>query len=107
MAIGTMTLAAFLPQISSANGFTGAQFAEWDVTNQDSYIETSVTMAGVVIAQTNPSQASCVNDWYFKDRASLARNPEIRKTIVAYGDAHPSGIILAILIRECGALDGS
>ncbi|QBF32337.1 hypothetical protein [Thalassococcus sp. S3] len=93
------------PQQSLAEGFTGAEFATWSEASQNSYIETSVTMAGVVFTQTHLGKASCVNDWYFADDAWKTRNSDIRDAIAAYRDAHPSGVILALIIRECGALD--
>ena len=106
--VGASTVSILLagyPQLGVAEGFTGAEFATWSEASQDSYIETSVTMAGVVFTQTHPEKATCVNDWYFADRAWERRNLEIRETIAAYPDGHPSGIILAVILRECGPID--
>ena len=103
-AIAIVVTIAIHPQESRADVFTGREFASWAVASQDSYIETSVTMAGVVLTQVKPQAATCVNDWYFKDRVWERRNPEIRKQIVAHAESHPSGVILAVIFQACGAL---
>ncbi len=77
----------------------------WPEASQNSFIETSVTMAGVVFTQTYPEKAVCLNDWYFADEAWVRRNPEIREMIAAYPDGHPSGVILALILRDCGGFD--
>lgn len=93
------------PQVSKAEGFIGNDFAEWDVESQDSYIQTSVTMAGVVLTQIKPERSSCIDDWYFGDAQKDARNAHIRETIAQYGAYHPSGTILAILLEACGTIN--
>lgn len=103
MAVGCT--AAINPHVSKAEGFTGADFAGWEVASQDSYIQTSVTMAGVVLTQVKPERSSCIDDWYFGDAQKDARNAHIRKAIAQYGDYHPSGTILAILLEACGAIN--
>lgn len=102
MAVGIIT--AIYPQEIKAEGFTGADFSAWEISSQDSYIQTSITMAGVVLAQLQPDTARCLNDWYFAEDQSSARNKFIRETIASYQDYHPSGVILAIIAEECGAL---
>ncbi|MEM6890782.1 MAG: hypothetical protein AAGA74_16210 [Pseudomonadota bacterium] len=101
-AISLGIVAAFRPQVSAAEGFTGVEFNAWETSAQDSYIQTSMTMVGVVLAQLQPDKARCINDWYFADGQSSARNSFIRKTIASYQDYHPSGVILAIVAEECG-----
>ena len=94
--------AAFIhPQESAADGFTGADFARWSTDSQDSYIQTSMTMAGVVFARTEPQVATCINDWYFSGDRLQARNEKIRGTIIRYLDHHPAGVILAMILQEC------
>lgn len=93
------------PQISNAEGFTGEDFAKWSEGSQDSYIETSVTMAGVIFSQTNRDVADCINGWYFDEGVQAERNPQIRETISHYKRNHPSGVIFALIIKECGPLN--
>lgn len=104
-ATGLLIMAMIHPQESRAGGFTGAEFADWSRTAQDSYIQTSVTMAGVVLTQTHPTVSTCIDEWYLGEGAQAARNETIRSTIDKFGDHHPSGVILAVLLQACGPLE--
>ena len=103
-AMGLCVLAGFYPQDSKADGFTGKDFASWTEAGQDSFIQASVTMAGVVLSRVEPAKARCVDAWYSNENKSQ-RNASVRDIIKAYGDYHPSGTILAIIEQECGALN--
>ncbi|MEM6914753.1 MAG: hypothetical protein AAF511_12330 [Pseudomonadota bacterium] len=105
LAIAAISVAVIYPQTSLAEGFTGADFATWSAKSQDSYIQSSLTMAGVVLTQTHPSVARCLNDWYAAGETLADRNDLVRDTIVAYEEAHPAGVIMAVILRECGPLD--
>lgn len=94
----------FYPQNSLADAFTGKDFSKWSETGQDSFIQASVTMAGVVLTRTQPDKARCIDGWYGGDDKKAERNASIRKTIADYGDYHPSGTILAIIEQACGPL---
>lgn len=101
LAIGMM----FCPQDSTAQGFTGTDFAEWSEEEQDGYIQTSVTMVGVVMTQIRPEVSRCIDGWYWGDGRKAERNAFIRETITGHAvDYHPAGTILAILIDQCGPL---
>lgn len=100
LAIGMM----FCPQDSTAQGFTGTDFAEWPQASQDSYIQTSIMMAGAVITQIRPEISRCIDGWYWGDGRKAERNAFVRETIASYPDYHPSGTILAILFDVCGSL---
>lgn len=102
-AIGLIAGALIYPQETAAEGFTGEVFATWSRSSQDSYIQTSVMMAGVVLTRIKPSASNCIDAWYFKEPKE-ERNRYISETIVTYTDYHPSGVILAIIEQECGAL---
>lgn len=99
-----MTVVTAFPQISAADGFTGSAFGKWPGTSQDGYIQSSIMMAGVIGAQVKPSVARCIDAWYFADDASKARvNDDVRNTITKFPDHHPSGVILAVIQKKCGA----
>lgn len=99
-----MTGAMIYPQISLAEGFTGEDFAAWPTVSQDSYIQSSVMMAGVIGAQVKPEISRCIDGWYFADEATKAeRNDSIRQVIAGYETYHPSGVILALIQQDCGA----
>ncbi|AZV79057.1 hypothetical protein EBB79_15045 [Parasedimentitalea marina] len=94
-------ICAIYPQESAAEGFTGSEFTEWSEAGQNNYIETSVTMAGMVFSQTHPSVATCINYWYFASASGDSEVKMIRDTVEQYNTAHPSGVILAVILREC------
>lgn len=103
-AITALALASIYPQETSAGGFTGTEFTTWKVESQDSYIQTSMTMAGVVLTQTHPDTARCLNDWYFAGENLQKRNRAIRQAITAHEAAHPAGVMMALILKECGPL---
>lgn len=87
-----------------AERFSGAAFADWSQVSQDSYIQSSVMMAGVIGTQVKPEISRCIDAWYFETAAIKAeRNEMIRETIVGFADHHPSGVILALIQRACGS----
>lgn len=61
-------------------------------------------MAGIVLTQIQPEKSTCIDNWYLGEGRLAERNAYIRKTIIAYGDYHPSGTLLAILVEACGSL---
>ena len=66
-------------------------------------MQTSVSMAGVIAAQTKPEIARCIDGWYFvNDDAVDQRNAEIIGLISENAGFHPSAVILAAIQRECG-----
>ncbi|MEM6381310.1 MAG: hypothetical protein AAF739_01440 [Pseudomonadota bacterium] len=109
-AITIVGACGFYPQILSADGFTGEQFLEWSDAAQDSYIQTSVTMAAILATQTNKPSGDCLTDWYFEPAANRAeRHNSIKQTIARNGEHHPSSVIYLILEEACGpfAIDPS
>ncbi|MEM7530474.1 MAG: hypothetical protein AAF416_23060 [Pseudomonadota bacterium] len=71
--------------------------------SQDSYIQSSVMMAGVIGSQIKPEIARCIDGWYFRSAAAKeAANDRVRGAITRYADHHPSGVILAVVQQECG-----
>lgn len=92
------------PQNSMAEGFSGAAFAAWSQVSQDSYIQSSVMMAGVIGTQVKPEISRCIDAWYFEtEGVKAARNQMIRNAIIEFADHHPSGVILALIQRACGS----
>lgn len=103
MALGAAAL--IHPQESAADGFTGDDFAGWSAASQDNYIQTSVTMAGVVLTQLRPEISTCIDDWYFSGDNLPTRNDHVRKMILDNRGYHPSGVILAVILQVCGPLE--
>ena len=93
------------PQEAAAEGFTGKEFLTWDRGNQNSFIETSITMIGIVASQGWDGATKCLNDWYFTNHTIRSReHDEIIALIRDYPDFHPQGVILGFIERKCGKL---
>lgn len=79
-------------------------FLAWDRAAQNGFINTSISMAGIIASQTKPAIAACIDDWYFQSPAIKAqRNDEIRQSIRENVEFHPGAVIYAILTKRCGA----
>lgn len=87
------------PQISSAQGFDGSKLLLWDQKNQNSYIQVSVTMAGVIASQVDRTMARCIDDWHGRQEANGYR--QIRESIGKSPTYHPQGVILLALRKAC------
>lgn len=98
-------IAAFHPQVLLAEGFTGEDFGNWEQPAQDSYIQISITMATIIAAQAEGGTSQCLDTWYTAGTQTASRrNDAIRASIAQYPDFHPSGVILAVLQKECGEI---
>lgn len=105
MTKGVLVLALGFPQVSSAQGFTGAEFLTWSDEAQDSYIQTSITMATMVISETNNTAADCLDTWYLGEEDSQnERHAEIIGRINEFSTYHPSAVILVVIRNACGPL---
>jgi len=94
---------AVYPQKSIAEGFDGRTFLAWSQAAQDSYIQTSVTMAAIIATKTRPDAGDCIDAWYLAPGADReARNAEVRGAIGRNSEFHPSGVIFLMLEQECG-----
>lgn len=104
-AIGAVALTAIYPQESVAGGFTGTEFLAWSAEARTSYLQTSMTMATLVIGQTNSDTAACIEQWYLGDPDKTdERLTFLETTISDYPDYHPSAVLLVVLKNECGEL---
>lgn len=82
------------------DGFKSSKFLTYPAESQKSYIGTSVMMAGTVASLNNLSQAKCVDDWAAQHQGG-GYEPVIN-AMRKYPDDHPSGLILAVLVKACG-----
>lgn len=87
--------------VYAQDGYTSAEFLERTIESQDAFMQTSVTMIGVVATQVRPEIAHCIDDWYGGD-AMDRRNNFIRSVMREHSEFHPSGVVLAVVQRECG-----
>lgn len=87
------------PQLSLADGFDGADLLEWSQDSQRFYIEASASMAGVIVAQSDPDLARCIDEWHAREHAM--QYAETLKSIRSYPTYHPQGVLFAILRQAC------
>lgn len=100
-AIFIVAATLFYPQDSSADGFNGTLLLEWSPGNQRFYFQTSVSMAGVIVAQKDREVARCLDEW--GEQQHQRKYEAILKAIREYPTYHPQGVILALLRKACGA----
>lgn len=105
LAIGAAFSALTYPQAQSAEEFNSDQVLAWSAESQKTFIQTSLVMISVIAAQSEGSQAGCINDWYFKGSDTKAkRNAQILSAMERFPGYHPSGVILAVVQKACGNL---
>ena len=103
IAIKIAVSALFCIPAYAETAFTGEDFLGWDQSAQTGFVQTSVSMAGIIASQTKPEIARCIDGWYFASDAVLdQRNSEIIALIGENAGFHPSAVILAAIQRECG-----
>lgn len=101
--MGMALLTAICPQKAAAQAFTGKDFLGWTQTAQDSYFQTSITMASIIATKTRKASGDCIAAWYLDANADRsARNDELRATIWRNDGYHPSAVIFLVLEQECG-----
>ena len=90
---------------AKAQEFTGEMFLQWERGNQDTFIQVSVTMVGIVASQGRNDIAECIDTWYGGPDVErrMRRHNFIMKTIRENPEFHPQATILAILQKQCGS----
>ena len=96
-----------------ASGISGPAFADDPIINQYSkqFLEKpeldrvwwymgAFTTLGHLVSQVNETRGKCIYDWYFNDQEK--RQELIEDTIRKYPKHTPSGVILALLFKNCG-----
>lgn len=100
IALAAMTYA----QPIKADNFTGHDLLALSDSAQQSYISTSIVMASFVAGQFRQELSDCISAWYFEDpRGQKARHDEIMGVIRMVPQHHPSGTLVALMQRACGA----
>lgn len=87
------------PQFGLADDFDGSDLLGWSQDSQRFYIEASASMAGVIVAQSDPDQARCIDDWHAREHSM--QYAETLKSIRSYPTYHPQGVLFAILRKAC------
>ena len=58
------------------------------------------TSLGHIVSQSDPKKADCIWNWSFKEPKE--KQKLLEETMRKYPDHSPSGIILALLYKDCG-----
>ena len=82
-------------------GLNSKAFLAQSEKSRTSYLRVSIMMAHMIAVENSQQQAACIGDWYSKDQA--ARDQYIFGVMKEYPDAHPMGILVAILEKQCGS----
>ena len=83
------------------DGFKSSKFLTYSAEAQANYISTSAVAAASIAALNSQSQGKCLGDWVSKYRAGGYQ--PVLEAMRKYPDDHPTGLILAVLQKECGA----
>ncbi len=88
---------------SHAEETTVREFLTWERQAQDSFFTTSILTAAVIATQIRPNFAECIGNWYsLTDEGNAKRHQEMLNVMGKYPDLIPSGIVIAVLQKECG-----
>lgn len=85
---------------ATAEEFKSAKFLTYSAEAQANYISTSAVAAASIAALNSSAQAKCLGDWVAQHSAS-GYQPVI-DAMRKYPDDHPTGLILAVLQKQCG-----
>ncbi|MEP3247777.1 MAG: hypothetical protein ABJN40_07375 [Sneathiella sp.] len=79
------------------------EFLTYDDKSQEYFLASTIWTAAVIATQIRQDLASCIADWYTNDPMIIKkRNAEILDTMKGYPDSYPSGLVVAILQKQCG-----
>jgi hypothetical protein len=81
--------------------FKSAKFLTYSAEAQHNYIATSVVAATAVVSLNSAAQAKCLGEWITKHKAGNFR--PVMEVMKKYPDDHPTGLIVAVLQRDCGS----
>lgn len=81
--------------------FKSSKFLTYPADAQANYISTSAVAAASIAALNSSTQSKCLSDWVSKHR-DTGYQP-VLNAMRKYPDDHPTGLILAVLQKECGA----
>ncbi|WP_334150764.1 hypothetical protein [Hyphomicrobium sp.] len=86
----------------AADDFKSSKFLTYSAEAQNSYIVTSVVMAGAIAGQNRPEQAKCIDRWMAENES--AGFPTVKDAMSRFPEHHPSGVIIAVLEKACGSV---
>ena len=96
-------LSSMYPQEIHAEGLIANELLNWTPQNQRFYIQTSITMAGVIASQSDKEKARCIDGWH--QRQSEQQYASVVDAFRQYPAYHPQGVILAFVQKACGTMN--
>ena len=80
--------------------FKSSKFLTYPADSQKSYIATSVLMAVAIAGDNNPEQNRCLKRWLTENDG--IGFPTVKAAMDRFPEHHPTGVIVAVLEKECG-----
>ena len=104
MAIGV--LAAFHPQNSQAEEFTGTDFLKRSTQDQRGYVSTQLVMASSIAARIKPELAECIGHEFFDGNGMSDQGFEtVMQRVREFKDFHPSSVLVVVIEGACGTFN--
>jgi hypothetical protein len=89
------------PAQAAEAGLNSRTFLTWTEKSRISYIQTSLMMANMIAMDNDKHHAECIGKWYEADRRKTEAS--IYAVMKKYPDAHPIGVIMAVVEKQCGS----
>ena len=98
-----MILGLIYPQLSWAEGFTGAEFLTWSEVDQRGYISAQLVMASTIAARSQTDMPNCIASSFFDQSGMSASGfQSILATVAEYAEFHPSSVLVVVIENACG-----
>lgn len=80
--------------------FKSSEFLTWERKNQEFYIETSIGMGALILAQYDQTKAKCVSNTFNENNSTI--HDRVLKAMGQFPEYHPRATIFAIMEKACG-----
>ncbi len=103
IAASVFTIIAATCMPSYAKETTVREFLTWERSAQDSFFSISILTAATIATQIKPELAGCISEWYSVGNDGInERHAEVLAVMEQYPDLIPTGIVVAVLQKQCG-----
>ncbi len=99
-------LAAFHPQNSQAEEFTGTDFLKRSTKDQRGYVSTQLVMASSIAARIKPEMSDCIGETFFNGTGLSDKGFEnVMQRVREFQDFHPSSVLVVVIEGACGTFN--
>ena len=92
-----------MPSYAAGENVKVKEFLTYSYEDQSYFIGSTIWTASVIATQIRQELATCISDWYTNDPDTVkSRNSEILEIMARFPDGYPTGIVVAVLQKECG-----